>query len=508
MNPLPEFRKRFRRALLVSLIVAVASLIVFQWLRAQSNSASSNAPSSATNAPAVQATTNATSAASSTPATNSAAAQGPANAASSASPTTNSPSIQTSTNQSNDMSEGLLQQSPGSSAIQDTTNPSYDTSAQEAQGVPNSPAVQDITNKPGSWDNLWQKGSPLHFGLTVGEMYDDNILISPNKTSSFLTHISPSIDFQKGDKTAPHMNYLNLYFSPTAYLYEGHSQYDRADYNADVYYQYTWTRLTLGLEQNYQHLTDANLDIGNLVTRNIYTTNFTGNYFFNDDLSFYGTASQQISVYPGITIKDWGIDTYALYQVAPKLLLGAGPRFDYIDISNASDETNYDFLARLKYSPGGKFYLGFNGGVEYLQYANNAPSHLLPIFDFNLNYQPTDGTYLFLGASRVTTNSYDQQGECILNSEVQVGVTQQFHQDIYFTLSMGYDIANYEFGSGATNNGPQRKDNYYFIKGGAEWDPQPWLKVQASYQWSEDDSNIAQNTFNDNQIDLQASVHF
>jgi hypothetical protein len=54
---------------------------------------------------------------------------------------------------------------------------------------------------------------------------------------------------------------------------------------------------------------------------------------------------------------------------------------------------------------------------------------------------------------------------------VQAGASQEFLQDITFTVSAGYDMSDYQSAGGGIENGPARQDNYYFAKGGAEWDP-------------------------------------
>jgi len=373
----------------------------------------------------------------------------------------------------------------------------------------NNPAVTDITNQPGAAAGLGQRRLPFYFGFDLGEMYDDNILISPNseKKASFITHASPSIDYQQGDQTSPHMNYLNLYFAPTVSIYHDQYGYNRIDYNGDIYYQYNWTRLSVGFEQKYQHLTDATLDEGALVSRNIYTTKLTADYAYNDDLTLYGTATQAINSYTGFTLNEWDLDTYALYQVAPKLSIGAGPRFSWLDIQDAPNETHQDLLFRLRYVPDQKFVVSFDGGVEYLQYQGNTPSRILPIFDANLTYSPFQDTSLFLLGGRETINSYDLRGDTIDFNTIQVGVSQNFLQMFTATATTGYNNSVYQYTAGTTSS-TQRQDNYYFAKGTLDWNPNDWLKFEASYQWSNQNSTFVINTFTDNQIDLQSTVKF
>lgn len=373
-----------------------------------------------------------------------------------------------------------------------------------------SSAIRDISGRSFWFSDLFEKGSPLHFGLTAGETYDDNIFIAPQKTADFISHIAPAIDFEKGDRTAANANYLNVFFAPTFFLYADNPKQNRENYNGDFFYQHEWTRLTLGIGQRYQHLTDASIDIGNLAKRDIYTTTLNGNYVYNDKLKLFGTAAQCITSYETgthIHTNEWIIDGYALYQLAPKTALGIGPRIDFVDIVGAPNEAHQDLLFHLIYDPLGKINVTFSGGLEYLQYQNNAPSHLLPIFDFTANYNPRDGTSLYLSGSRQSVNSYNLAGEMYLNTVIQATFKQRFLRNKYFILSAGYTMADYEFGS-LPSMGLQRKDNYYSANIGVEWDLKDWLKLNAHYQYSKDNSNVAQRSFNNNQIDIQASAWF
>ena len=374
----------------------------------------------------------------------------------------------------------------------------------------NNPAVTDVTNNPGAVAGLGQRKLPFYFGLDLGEMYDDNILISPDneKQSAFITHITPSIDYMMGDQTSPHMNYLNVYFAPSIYIYDKGGRYNRIDYNGDIYYQYNWTRLQLGLEQNYQHLTDASLDEGTLVSRDIYTTKAIADYLYNDDLTLYATGTQQISNYPTLDLTEWDLDTFALYQIAPKLQVGAGPRFAWLDISGAPNETHQDLLARLRYVPDSKFVVSFEGGAEYLQYQDNTPSRVLPIFDMNVTYVPFLDTTLFVEASKSTNNSFDLRGDTIDSTQIQAGASQVFLRNFKATVTGGYNNSEYQGNQGDAQGGKRREDDYFFGKGAVQWAPNQYLEVEASYQYSNNDSSFNQFGFTDNQVDLQTTVKF
>lgn len=511
MNPLPV--TFLRSALIVLVLLGAGPLLL---LRGQPNPAAADtnvapaSPAATTNAaPASAAPPPVTSSAAADQATNS-APMAPSSETNAAPAETNAPG--TGMEQEEGPPTPGEMATPGSELIGppapgSPNAPAGATPGSEGAMPGNNPAVTNVTGEPGAVAGLGQRRLPFYFGLDLDEMYDDNILISPSneKKDSFITHIAPNIDYQMGEQTAPHMNYLNLYFSPGIYIYDTRSGYNRIDYNGDIYYQYNWTRLSLGFEQNYQHLTDATLDEGTLVSRNIYTTKGVASYIYNDHLTLYGTATQQINNYPGITINEWDLDTYALYEIAPKLSIGAGPRFAWLDITGTQNETHQDLLARLRYVPDSHFVVSFEGGVEYLQYQGDQASRLLPIFDMNLTYMPIQDTSLFIDAGRSTDNSYDQQGDTIDYSQVNVGASQVFLRNFTATATAGYHSSEYQQ---SFEGSPARSDDYFIAKGSVQWTPNQWLQVEASYQWSKNNSNSSQFSFTDNQIDIGSSVKF
>ncbi len=134
---------------------------------------------------------------------------------------------------------------------------------------------------------------------------------------------------------------------------------------------------------------------------------------------------------------------------------------------------------------------------------------MLPIFDFNVTYMPWDDTSVFAEAGRTTTNSFDFAGDTIDYTSVQIGASQKFMQKFTFTATGGYSEAQYQqsiqIAPGVSST---RDDDYFYGKANVRWDPNDWLNVQATYQWSRNISTVGSTTFTDNQIDLQSSVKF
>jgi hypothetical protein len=361
------------------------------------------------------------------------------------------------------------------------------------------------------WDELFPHGSPFYYGLTVGETYDNNVFISQKKIGDFYTHITPLLDLVRGDKTAIDANYLNVAFRPTIYLYDRESQQNRVDYYADLLYQHRWTRLVVSLEQRFEELTDPSIDVGNFFKQDIYTTQLSADYEYDDKFSFGGSETQKLSYIfdePPITETAERItDLYARYQVAPKLSLALGPRIGFVDVSGAANQTYQDLLARLSYQPTQKISVSFEGGAEYRQF-QGANTRLYPVFALNASYAPFDSTLISLGAYRQDVISYGEVGSNFMSTEVSATVRQRFFQNFFAILSGGYDLSQYDPAGPDSGFAGRRVDHYFFASAGLEWDPREWLRVSVRGQTSADESNFAGNSFNDDQLDLQSALQF
>ncbi len=361
------------------------------------------------------------------------------------------------------------------------------------------------------WDKMFLHGAPFYYGLTIGETYDDNVFISQHKIGDFYTHITPLIDLVRGDKTAAEGNYFNVAFRPTIYLYDRESQQNRVDYYADAFYQHNWKRLTVSLEQRFEELTDPSIDVGNFFKQDIYTTQLTADYNYNDKLSFGGSETQKLSFIfnqPPITETAERItDLYARYQVASKLSLALGPRLGFVDISGAPDQTYQDLLARVSYQASERISLSFEGGGEYRQF-QDAYTRLYPVFALNASYAPFDSTLLSVGAYRQDVISYGEVGSNYMSTQVSGTIRQRFFQNYFVILSGGYDLAQYDPAGPDSGFTGRRLDHYYFASAGLEWDPREWIRVSGRVQASADESNFVGNSFNDSQLDIQAALQF
>ena len=334
---------------------------------------------------------------------------------------------------------------PGPSASPPTETASTDS--QTPKAVPPSTAVQDVTNKPETWwEDFLSHTSPFHVALDLSETFDDNIFIQPQKTSDFITSITPGISAEFGDKMASNSNYLFALAQFTEMLYARNPDQNASDYFIDLHYQHQFTRLILGIEQQVRRETETDIDVGNRVQSQVYATVATATYAYNDDLSLRGTVTQNIVNYASTDYFDTAervVDFYALYQVLPKLSLGLGPRIGFVDIEDNPSQTYEDALVDLLYQATEKTSLTLVAGPELREYEGSNATFVTPVLDLTLKYNPSDDTTLQLEARRRRIVSYGSADEDYINNQVEASARQLVFQKVYVNFGAGYDLNDY-----------------------------------------------------------------
>jgi hypothetical protein len=352
---------------------------------------------------------------------------------------------------------------------------------------------------------------PFHVTATLGEVYDNNIFNQPRKVSDFITRVSVRGELQLGNLQETDGNYLDAVYVPTLHLYARHSHEDGVDENVDVLYGHHWTRLTLSLEQLYTDSQTTNASIGGLVTTTDYSTTAKANFAYSAKLDLGATFKQEFISYNEAAYtnsKEWTGDVHALYHLDSKLSLGLGPRFGYLSIENAPNQTYEQILARAVYVVSDKLNFRGEAGGEDRQYRTASRSDTLtPIFHLSGIYLPFPSTKIAANASRLFTPAYSFVGQDYLATNVYLAATQRFLGAYYLGLSAGYENDDYQFvASGDT--GPTREDNYFYVQPNLRWSPNGWLQVSAFDRFEEDNSNFDAFAYDTNQVGVSCSATY
>lgn len=374
-------------------------------------------------------------------------------------------------------------------------------------GTPTDAQTSAATDKKDPFDWLNSR-LPVHFTLDFNSYYDDNIFISPNKTSDYVFRISPGVNYTFGEEGESD-NYLALKYIPTLIEYYTNSQQDAVDQNADMFYEHNFQKLKLSLEQSYVHLNDTSVQAGTIVVSNAYSTTASASYNYSDKLSIMANVNQTLSYYenPGYTNdyeRSGGI--YFLYQITPKISLGVGPNIGTDELPGQPSQTWEQGLVHATYNATEKLTIKASAGGEVREFDANVSNQVTGIFDIGGYWTPFEGTQLNLTGYRRNNPSYAIGGTNYTATGISAGIKQNFLQNFYAGINGGYENDAYTAASvGATG---ARNDNYYYIHPYLEWAPEKFLTVTAYYQYSANDSTLSSISFNDNQVGSTISFKY
>ncbi|HEY1581954.1 MAG TPA: outer membrane beta-barrel protein, partial [Chthoniobacterales bacterium] len=357
--------------------------------------------------------------------------------------------------------------------------------------------------------------------LAVREVYDDNINLNQNNPKGDLyTVIEPSINLGIGDADN---NFVNLSYTPDAYIFASHSENDAVQHIIALAGQYRFPLLSLDLTQDIQILdgtglssptgtgtdfTRTNLDVAGRTRVNIYTTRINANYSLTGKTFLTGGVSYGLSDYSSlISSSVLSGNFYLNYTYSPKLTIGLGlsSGLNFVD-APSQDQTFEQINARASYELTGKVSATVSAGVEFRQISGGASDDGSPVFDGSIFYQPFDGTSLSLTFSRRTQNSATLGSEDFYSTSVIFSARQRFLQRVYVGLTVGYENSIYfsTLGGVASN----RSDDYYFLQGSLDLNLTSYWVAGIFYFHREDDSSLDPFSFYDNQLGVRSSLTF
>jgi len=349
---------------------------------------------------------------------------------------------------------------------------------------------------------------PIHFTLSYTNYYDDNIYISPKKTSDYIFNISPGVNYAFGTAGQTD-NYLTLKYIPTIQEYYTNSQQDAVNQLANMYYEHNFTKLKLSLDQNYDKNNQTSIQAGTIVQSSIFSTTANANYAYSDKLSIMADFNQTLSYYvnPGYSnIYTWQGGAYFLYQITPKISLGVGPNFGTSQIVHQPSQTWEQGLAHLTYNVTEKINVIASAGYEDRQFDANVPDQVSGVFSLGAYWTPFEGTSVNVNGYRHNDPSYSIGGTNYTATGVGAGIRQKMLEKFYLGLNGGYENDAYTAASvGITG---ARNDNYYYIHPYFQWDAEKWLQFVAYYQYSADESNLSSVSFNDNQVGFTLNLNY
>ena len=346
--------------------------------------------------------------------------------------------------------------------------------------------VRDLTGASSKTGLLQWHNIKLFPRATVSALSDDNINIQTTaQESDIIWSLSPGGTILAGDpgvpipegttvaglRMLPRQPYFVpdaqpakmflLDYAPTFKYFDSHTQFDNVDEAALMTGVYSFSRLTLGLDQDYVKSKDVIYDVGSRTLYQNLNTRVTSKYDLTDRTSVevngeYRNTSYQETQLTGS--REWVNQDWVNRQVFSKVTAGVGLRFEYWDINRNPSQTAEQVLARAVYYLAEKLQFTISVGPEWRQYASGSPGTLDPVLSLSATYHPRDSETVTLEGHRYQQVSASTGNENYTLTGFGIGIQQRFAARWFLGVSGGYDTAEYHATTPAAV--ATRTDNY------------------------------------------------
>ena len=300
-------------------------------------------------------------------------------------------------------------------------------------------------------------------------------------------------------------NYIFVHYVPSVTLFADHSSEDSFDHDVTLDGQYEWKRLTIGLKARFQTMNLPDVDLGARVERHLFTGALTSKYDYSAKTSFELNFFNYIKDYAGdhVDTVEYRWQAWMNYQVRPKITLGLGFNYGFVNLSTGADQSYEQVLARLRYRATEKIRFDLTAGGE-LRDIHGLSNHTNGIFSLGVSYAPFGGTSIFLQGYRRTVTSAGSPPANYTVTGVEAQFRQRFAKRFFFVIAAGYQNVEYDYFGGPG----QRRDDIFYIHPSVGIDVTNWLTCELGAEFRQDDSTIATSSFSETTVYFQVNMFF
>ena len=382
----------------------------------------------------------------------------------------------------------------------------------------------------------------IHVRASASFIYDDNISLHdpPRSTATgigvpkgqeplgddFIFTFSPGIIIAKPTTLQDSRTAFSLDYSPSFIFFLKNDEESSIDQSVKAEAGYAFTKLTLGVVQNFAETAGGVVDVGTRVDQKSYQTAANARYEMTEKTFLQIDGSYRLTDYETLTDSDeWSVTPTVNYQISPKVTLGLGVTYGQLSVSdqtthvvtnvtaNATNtntfvtekESTQDYIGptlRASYRTTEKTDISLSVGVEYRQYSDGSSSWS-PVFSLAGSYRPFEGTSFTIEGHRREQNSAVVNGANFISTGVSLSARQRLRERLFGTISASYDNADYE--PVQRNVSVTRQDDYFLLRYGVEAIVGRSWTIGLFHQYREDKSTDKSFSFSNNQVGIQAA---
>lgn len=338
-------------------------------------------------------------------------------------------------------------------------------------------------------------------------VYDNNIFIRPrNEEGDLIWALTPSVLVGAGDYVGREANLFTLQYSPSFILFTENTDESAIDHDARLRAELHESKWSLSLEQGFQLLSGAVIDVGDRVDRRLFDTRGTFEYEISPKTSFDLHARQMVNDYEQLNdFTEWTFGGGVDYALTPKVKVGVGTVFGFVDVRNSVNQSYQQGLVRASYTVSEKLEARGSLGGEVRQFQGDQSSRSSVVFSLGGTYKPFLNTSVMFDAYRRNQTSVILGSQNYTTTGFAVALKQLLREKYTAQISGGYENADYTANTTSVN--ADREDDYLWVRTGVDWNVVERTVVGVFYQYRRNSSNTDFD-FSNHQVGLTASYQF
>jgi hypothetical protein len=367
--------------------------------------------------------------------------------------------------------------------------------------------------------------------LYMTAYYDDNLALQPRREQEdFVWRFAPGVLFGIGEFRGDKGNYLSLDYTATGSLYTKYCEYNSLDHYVAFNAGWRTAKLTLGVGQSYETASGKLVEAAAFVDQETYTTLLTSKYDFSDKTSFELNGRQSLISTEAqnldgpdqdlISINEWVVEAWGNYKTTEKLILGAGFTAGWRDIRgfgpsepnevDTPNQTFQQFLVRALHHVSAKVDVRASLGAQISQFQDGEDDGPNLVFNLGSSWQAAERTSVAVDLYRHDRPSYVFNGRNYIATGIRASVRQMFLEKYTAILATGYENTDYSNISSDNRGGPDRTDNYFWVRPTLDYQFDDHWTMGVFYQFRTKASDQANDAFDysNNQVGIYSNYRF
>lgn len=346
--------------------------------------------------------------------------------------------------------------------------------------------------------------------LSSSVVYDDNILIAPsNEESDVVFIVTPGVVVGAGDSVERKESFLQLAYSPSFLLFADRTDLNAVNQMAGLNGQHVFNRLSLGGGVQWEKsFATTNRDIGGRVEQSVLLLSLRAGYKLGERSSLEANGQfLNRDIEQGVDARDYLGRLWFVYGLTSKLDASVGAAFGHLEASDQPGQPYQQILLRSRYESTQKLSFNASAGVEFRQFDSGRTSRTTPVFDVTGNWQPVNSLVVSLTAYRRVTSSASLVEENFTSTGVSLIGRQRIIGGLSLELSGGYEQAVYSSAADSSAS-VDREDDYAYGRAALLYSLRKWGQVSVFHLYRNNDSSLANFSFENRQTGLQWQVAF